>query len=472
MRAAPRCSCISPAAVAAGALSGPEADSGTKRRRAKGAAPATARDLAPDRGAHRAGRRRRGGARGARRRGVRRGGQRSARQRGHPGRRRARGERPRHRRRQATRSSRTPGGGRGPPTPAASAQEGPAPLARMRGSGPPAPPVRTAPFPPRRLRGHDRHPSGPGTARRVPPRPCPKGRRGTIRRLLGGRCRLARAVGQGRRAAREGRGRGESRQRSERAALVAIGQELRAAEAELESSSESARSCWPRCRTRPDDTAPDGFSDEDALELRRVGSPPEFSFEPRDHLELSSLFGRRGPGASRASTSSAGLRCRGRASPTAVGAVALVELALYRYALDKLVGHRLRAGSPARCWCGSPPCTAPASCPPTRSTSTSSPSDGLYLTGTSEVALAALHQNEVLSADELPLRYAGYSTCFRREAGAAGRDTRGIFRVHQFDKVEMFFFAHPGALHASTTRRSSPSRRTSSAASASPTGSW
>ena len=70
-------------------------------------------------------------------------------------------------------------------------------------------------------------------------------------------------------------------------------------------------------------------------------------------------------------------------------------------------------------------------------------SDGLYLTGTSEVALAALHQGEILPADELPLRYAGYSTCFRREAGAAGRDTRGIFRVHQFDKVEMFFFARP-----------------------------
>ena len=71
------------------------------------------------------------------------------------------------------------------------------------------------------------------------------------------------------------------------------------------------------------------------------------------------------------------------------------------------------------------------------------PSDGLYLTGTSEVALAALHQGEILPADELPLRYAGYSTCFRREAGAAGRDTRGIFRVHQFDKVEMFFFVRP-----------------------------
>jgi seryl-tRNA synthetase len=69
--------------------------------------------------------------------------------------------------------------------------------------------------------------------------------------------------------------------------------------------------------------------------------------------------------------------------------------------------------------------------------------DDLYLTGTSEVALAAMHMDEKLDADELPLRYAGYSTCFRREAGAAGKDTRGMFRVHQFDKVEMFVFCLP-----------------------------
>ncbi len=69
--------------------------------------------------------------------------------------------------------------------------------------------------------------------------------------------------------------------------------------------------------------------------------------------------------------------------------------------------------------------------------------DELYLTGTSEVALAGLHMGEILEEDALPLRYAGYSTCFRREAGAAGKDTRGMFRVHQFDKVEMFAYTHP-----------------------------
>jgi seryl-tRNA synthetase len=69
--------------------------------------------------------------------------------------------------------------------------------------------------------------------------------------------------------------------------------------------------------------------------------------------------------------------------------------------------------------------------------------DDLYLVGTSEVSLAALHADQIMSADDLPLRYAGFSTCFRREAGAAGKDTRGIFRVHQFDKVEMFSFVEP-----------------------------
>ena len=71
------------------------------------------------------------------------------------------------------------------------------------------------------------------------------------------------------------------------------------------------------------------------------------------------------------------------------------------------------------------------------------PDDELYLVGTSEVALASLHAGQVLDAERLPLRYAGFSPCFRREAGAAGKDTRGIFRVHQFDKVELFSFVEP-----------------------------
>jgi seryl-tRNA synthetase len=71
--------------------------------------------------------------------------------------------------------------------------------------------------------------------------------------------------------------------------------------------------------------------------------------------------------------------------------------------------------------------------------------DGLFLTGTSEVALAGLHRGDLLDADQLPIRYAGFSSCFRREAGTYGKDTRGIFRVHQFDKVEMFSFCDAGS---------------------------
>ena len=80
------------------------------------------------------------------------------------------------------------------------------------------------------------------------------------------------------------------------------------------------------------------------------------------------------------------------------------------------------------------------------------PEDDLYLAGTSEVALASLHGGEILAGDELPRRYAGFSTCFRREAGAAGSDTRGIFRVHQFDKVEMFSFVAPDQAEAEHER--------------------
>ena len=94
--------------------------------------------------------------------------------------------------------------------------------------------------------------------------------------------------------------------------------------------------------------------------------------------------------------------------------------------------------------------------------------DGLFLTGTSEVALASLHMGEILT-EELPLRYAGFSTNFRREAGAAGKDTRGMFRVHQFNKVEMFVLTRPELSWPSTTRWSS-SRRRSSASSGSRTG--
>jgi seryl-tRNA synthetase len=124
------------------------------------------------------------------------------------------------------------------------------------------------------------------------------------------------------------------------------------------------------------------------------------------------------------------------------GDLVMVELALVRFALEKLRGHGFEPVIPPvlvreRALYGT------GFLPDTEQQIYRLADDELYLVGTSEVALASLHDEEILSGERLPLRYAGFSPCFRREAGAAGRDTRGIFRVHQFDKVEMFSFVEP-----------------------------
>jgi seryl-tRNA synthetase len=124
------------------------------------------------------------------------------------------------------------------------------------------------------------------------------------------------------------------------------------------------------------------------------------------------------------------------------GELALLEVALVSYALRKLAGEGFEPVIPPvlvreKAMFGT------GFLPDTEQQIYTLPEDDLYLVGTSEVALASLHEEEILAGDSLPRRYAGFSTCFRREAGAAGKDTRGIFRVHQFDKVEMFCFVEP-----------------------------
>jgi seryl-tRNA synthetase len=124
------------------------------------------------------------------------------------------------------------------------------------------------------------------------------------------------------------------------------------------------------------------------------------------------------------------------------GDLVLVELALVRYVMEKLVGEGFEPVIPPvlvreRALLGT------GYLPDTEQQIYHLPAEDLYLVGTSEVALASLHRDEIIDAAELPLRYAGFSPCFRREAGAAGKDTRGMFRVHQFDKVEMFAFVEP-----------------------------
>jgi seryl-tRNA synthetase len=216
----------------------------------------------------------------------------------------------------------------------------------------------------------------------------------------------------------------------ERAALAVLKAELQAAEAALAEVTARHRDVWARVPNPPEDSVPDGSSEEDSLELRRVGEPFVAGFPLRDHLELTGY-----------DTERAG-KVSGSRFVYRLGPAALVELALYRYALDTLVARGFTPVLPpvlvreeAMFGTGFLPTEA-------SNLYTVEP-DGLYLTGTSEVALAALHLRELFEPGTLPLRYAGYSTCFRREAGAAGRDTRGILRVHQFDKVEMFAFVEP-----------------------------
>lgn len=184
----------------------------------------------------------------------------------------------------------------------------------------------------------------------------------------------------------------------------------------------------------PDPASPDGFTEEDAVTLREVGSPPEFDFEVRDHLELAAASGM--------IEMEAAAKASGARFAYLKGDLVMLEFALVRWAMSLLREH------------GHEPVVPPVlvreealfgtgMLPGDRDQIYELPKDELYLAGTSEVPLAALHAASILEAGELPIRYAGFSTCFRREAGAAGRDTRGIFRVHQFDKVEMFSFVEP-----------------------------
>lgn len=212
------------------------------------------------------------------------------------------------------------------------------------------------------------------------------------------------------------------------AALAATKEELRVAEAALQEVAAERDRWLARVPNPPDPSVPDGGED-DAVEVRRVGEPPRFSYPVADHVSLGGFDIERGA------------RLSGSRFAYRVGAVALVELALYRFALDRLVGGGFLPLLPP-VLVREDAMYGTGFLPTEEANLYRVEPDGLYLTGTSEVALAGFHLGEILT-DPLPLRYAGYSTCFRREAGAAGRDTRGVFRVHQFDKVEMFVWTLP-----------------------------
>ncbi|HVB44618.1 MAG TPA: serine--tRNA ligase [Streptosporangiaceae bacterium] len=184
----------------------------------------------------------------------------------------------------------------------------------------------------------------------------------------------------------------------------------------------------------PDPTAADGMDEEDAQLVRTWGEPPIFGFEPKDHLEL---------GSSRGWVDMArGARLSGSRFAYRIGDVAVTEMALYQYVLHKLRGKGFLTVLPP-ILVGERAMYGTGFLPTEESNLYRLEKDDLYLTGTSEVALAGIHAEERLEEDQLPAKYAGFTTNFRREAGAAGKDTRGMFRVHQFDKVEMYVFCVP-----------------------------
>jgi seryl-tRNA synthetase len=218
------------------------------------------------------------------------------------------------------------------------------------------------------------------------------------------------------------------------AELRKVSEELGKLEPELASAEEELQALAVRLPNPPHESVPEGETDDDNQLVREVGTPPSFPFEPKDHVALGQALG--------VIDLERAARTSGTRFAYLLGGAVWVQWALVRYCLDQLTAKGFVPVVPpvlvreeAMYGTGFLP-TDEGQLYVTRE-------DDLYLVGTSEVALAALHQDEILDPESLPRRYVGYSTCFRREAGAHGKDTRGIFRVHQFDKVEMFSFCGP-----------------------------
>jgi len=185
-----------------------------------------------------------------------------------------------------------------------------------------------------------------------------------------------------------------------------------------------------------DPEAPIG-GEADFVIIEHVGTPRDFAkdgFEARDHVELGKLLG--------AIDTERGAKVSGARSYYLTGVGAMLEFALVNYAIQSALKVGFTPVIP-------PVLVKPAAMEGTGFLGQAAENvyhlekDDYYLVGTSEVPLAAYHMDEVLPGEKLPMRYAGYSSCFRREAGSYGKDTRGIIRVHQFDKVEMFSFCKP-----------------------------
>jgi seryl-tRNA synthetase len=226
----------------------------------------------------------------------------------------------------------------------------------------------------------------------------------------------------------------------EKAALLenakALADKVKAADTKRAQVEEQTKALILQLSNLLDTQAPIG-GEEDFLIIEHVGTPRDFGkdgFEPKDHVELGKLLG--------AIDTERGAKVAGSRSYYLTGVGALLEFALVNYAIQSAVKNGFTPVIP-------PVLVNPAAMEGTGFLGQAAENvyriekDDVYLVGTSEVPLAAMHMDETLPVDKLPLRYAGYSSCFRREAGTYGKDTRGIIRVHQFDKVEMFTFCKP-----------------------------
>jgi len=209
--------------------------------------------------------------------------------------------------------------------------------------------------------------------------------------------------------------------------LKARKQRLTELEGQLLAAEEARDAALAKVPNVPNESAADGMSEDDAVEIRRWGDAAEAT-GAREATEIGQFDMERG---AKVSGSRFGFILDG---------TALVSFALYHFALDRLVREGFTAVLPP-VLVREDAMYGTGFFPSDKSDYYEIGADGLYLVGTSEVPLIAMHMDEVL--EDLPLRYCAFSSCFRRESGAAGRDTRGMFRVHQFQKVEMVVYTHP-----------------------------
>jgi seryl-tRNA synthetase len=211
--------------------------------------------------------------------------------------------------------------------------------------------------------------------------------------------------------------------------LRGVKEELQRAEQELADAEAARDDVGLRIPNPPADDVPDGATEDDVREVHRVGEPPQLA-EPKESLELGRFDMERAA------------RMSGARFGYWVGDTGRLALALYRYALDRLYEKNfVTVLPPALVREGA--LIGTGAFPSDEQNVYAIAEDGLYLSATAEIPVASLHAGEILEAAYLPLRYVAFSPCFRREAGAAGRDTRGMFRVHQFNKVEQFSLTLP-----------------------------